>query len=113
MRSNANVEEKMTKTGLVLGIANLVMSPLFIIDARVGLVAMLAVNGILLASMHDVGKSRRPGSNALVAANSMFADRSSRQAVATDNAIRNVINGGASFYDEAAAGIEMYARRHR
>lgn len=113
MRSNANVDEKMSKTGTVLGIASLLMAPLLLIDARLGLVAMLAVDGILLASMHDVGRRRRPGSNALVVANSIFADRANRQVAETDNAIRNVINGGAALYDDLATAAEIYSRRCR
>lgn len=113
MRSHANVEEKISKTGTVLGIANILMSPLLLIDGRLGLVAMLAVNGILLSSMHEIGRSRRPGSNALVAVNSIFADRADRQAVEADNTMRNIINGGACLYDDMAADMERHLRHHR
>ncbi len=102
MRSNANVEEKMTKTMTLLGIANVIMSPLLIIDSRVGLVAMLAVNGLLMVNLHEIGRSRRPGSNAIVAVNSIFADRANREVTEADNAIRNIINGGAAIHDELA-----------
>tara|TARA_R110000868_G_scaffold236416_3_gene490446 strand:+ start:544 stop:867 length:324 start_codon:yes stop_codon:yes gene_type:complete len=102
MRSNSNVEEKMGKTGALLGLANIVMSPLLFSDSRAGLVVMVALNGFLLSHLHGLGKRRRPGSNALSAVHSIFVDPTDREVIETDNTIRNIINGGAAMFDSLA-----------
>lgn len=49
-------EVKMQKTLQVLGVVNLMLSPLLLIDSRLALAAGLVINGLLISQLHDIGK---------------------------------------------------------
>ncbi|MCE0722543.1 MULTISPECIES: hypothetical protein [Legionella] len=106
MPRNDPPEVKMQKTLQVLGVVNLILSPLLLIDSRLALTAGLIVNGLLISQLHEIGKKRRPGSNLLNQGRTyfsgmFFAQNSSNDHVGeVDNALRNIINGGGAIHDE-------------
>lgn len=103
MRSN-NVTEKATKTVFLLGVLNLCMAPL-LSNSSTGLLLMMIVNGSVITHLHSLGKKRRPASNALAAANSLFMDKADRELNEIENAFRNIINGGAAVHDDVLAVV--------
>ncbi|WP_019234185.1 hypothetical protein [Legionella anisa] len=56
MPRNDPPEVKMQKTLQVLGMVNLMLSPLLLIDSRLALAVGLVVNGLLISQLHDIGK---------------------------------------------------------
>ncbi|MDX1836190.1 hypothetical protein DIZ81_02835 [Legionella taurinensis] len=96
-----SVEDKALKTGKVVVAANLIVLPFYCIDSTLGLAVSVAVNAVLLKVLHDLGQSRRPGSNLLNAANRFFSNMTgSENHEELNNTFRNIINGGAAVYDE-------------
>ena len=78
-----------------MGGMNLMMLPLYIAAGSFGFSIFVAINAAVLISLHEIGKNRRPGSNAISAITGFF----SSQAEST-NAYKNIINGGAHTRDE-------------
>ncbi|QRN02423.1 hypothetical protein GH742_00185 [Legionella sp. MW5194] len=96
-----SLEEKALKTRTVFLAANLIVLPFYCIDSTFGLAVSIVVNAVLLKALHDLGQSRRPGSNLLHATNRFFSNMTGREnAEELNNTFRNVINGGAAVYDE-------------
>jgi len=100
MQDRNNIQEKTQKTAQLVGVANLVTSPLLLVDLRIGITALIAVNSILLYYLHGLGKSRRPGSNALNTVSTFFAAQTNTNSNEIENTFRNIVNGGAALHDE-------------
>lgn len=105
MLSRDNPETKTLKTLIVFGCANLLLTPLTLIDSNYWLISSVLVNAFLLRELHSLGKSRRPGSNLLSNTNNFFSSHITGNSSQTENAFRNVINGGAAVHDEVAAKL--------
>lgn len=91
-----NVDEKTAKTALLMGVPNLLISlPSCISGSFFGLTVALIINAAALFILHELGKNRRPGSNALSSVKGLFSSQAE-----TDNIFRNIINGGAHIVDE-------------
>lgn len=100
-------EEKAIKSFVVLGVTNLVVEGLgYLSQTNLGLIGSLALNGVLLYSMHELGRRRRPGANLRTRAGSFFASVIDAPSSDLENAFRNIINGGAAMYDEVAEACE-------
>ncbi|KTD45912.1 hypothetical protein Lrub_2709 [Legionella rubrilucens] len=95
-----SLEEKALKTRTVFLAANLIVLPFYCIDSTFGLAVSVALNVVLLKVLHDLGQSRRPGSNLLNAADRFFSNMTGRNHEDLNNTFRNIINGGAAVYDE-------------
>jgi hypothetical protein len=113
MQHNNNIEEKTIKTAQLVGLANLVCSPLLLINSQVGLVALIAMNSYLIYSLHGLGKSRRPGANALTKAQSLFSSQTNTNSNEIENGVRNIINGGAALHDEVTAFVAGASNSYR
>ncbi|MGM9453475.1 hypothetical protein ACTAZI_09090 [Legionella bozemanae] len=109
MPRNDTPEVKMQKTLQVLGVVNLMLSPLILIDSRLALAAGLVINGLLISQLHDIGKKRRPGSNLLNQGRTYFSgmfftQNSPNENIGeVNNTIRNIINGGGAIHDEVTS----------
>ncbi len=95
-----SVEDKTVKTGQLFIAANLIVLPFYCIDTSFGLAVSVVLNTALLKSLHDLGQSRRPGSNLLHAANRFFSNVTGSDNNDLNNKFRNIINGGAAVYDQ-------------
>lgn len=95
-----SIEDKTLKTGQVFVAANLIVLPFYCIDTSFGLAASVVLNMVLLKAFHDLGQSRRPGSNLLNAANRFFSNVAGSNNNDLNNTFRNIINGGAAVYDQ-------------
>jgi hypothetical protein len=112
---------KMQKTLNVLGVVNLLLSPLLLVDARFALTAALIVNALLISQLHEIGRKRRVGSNLINQGRTFFSGSFLSSNISTqgtsseintgeiENAIKNVINGGGAIYDE----VTSYLQTHR
>lgn len=100
MFHNDHFDEKSTKTAILVGALNIAISPLLIIDSRIGVAALVIANSLLTYYLHEFGKSRRPGSNALNSVNTFFAAQVGVGSNEVENKFRNIINGGAAVCDE-------------
>ncbi len=100
----SNVPEKASKTFFLLCAVNLCMAP-FLSQSTTGLLSMLIINGALITHLHSIGKRRRPGANAITAANGFFTNRADQELNEVDNALRNIINGGAALFDDICRAV--------
>jgi len=105
-RDNHDVEGKMVKTGLLLGGISLAtyITASFLSNSTVGLLITIAVDALAINKLHEMGKSRRAGSNFFNTVQTHVAARSDGKIPSMDleNSFRNVINGGAAVVDEIA-----------
>lgn len=97
------LRNKAQKTAQLLGVANLMLSPLYFVDLRIAIVT----NAAALYYLHELGKSRRLGSNLLHQAHTFFSSQTHARSLGLNNAFRNLINGGAAVYDKVS--VEMLA----
>ncbi|STX27893.1 Uncharacterised protein [Legionella beliardensis] len=100
--NNKKLEEKLVKTSIIIGLGNLIVSPVYLIDSKLGLAFTIAVNAFLIQQLHNIGKSRRPGSNALNSINTFFSSKAAAESSEIENAFRNIINGGDAVYNEVS-----------
>jgi hypothetical protein len=101
-----NTENKVIKTSLLIGLINLTLSPLYLIDTKLGLTASIAANTYLLHQLYELGKRRRLGSNILHGIHTFFSSQTNLESLELDNALRNIINGGEAIYDELSTSFE-------
>ncbi len=92
--------EETKKTAVVLGLGNLILAPLYAFNAKIGFTASLALTGAALYQLHELGKSRRPVPNALNQANNFFSSQTGTTSTEINNAVSNIVNGGAAVFDE-------------
>lgn len=85
---------KAQETAVLLTIANCILIPAWKIDARLGLTAAVAGTGLLLYKLHEMGKARRPGGNAINTVNNLFAPYTGDPDTSMINMLRNIVNGG-------------------
>ncbi|MGQ3887917.1 hypothetical protein ACQUW5_02650 [Legionella sp. CNM-1927-20] len=97
------VEEKVTNTSKLLGLTNLIITPLYAFDAKIGLTATITANALLLYHLHELGKRRRPGSNTINKINTFFSSQANSESLEVDNALRNIVNGGDAVYNELSS----------
>ncbi len=94
------IKEKNQKTKEIFFYTNLIVLPLALcVDFNTGLSLSLITNTALMYVLHEIGKQRRPGSNAINRIQGFFAGSQRQAELEVDNAHRNVINGGAYLYD--------------
>jgi len=98
---NKKAQKKLQKTKLILMYANAVVLPLLIfgLEPSLALILALIINLALISSMHEIGKQRRPGSNAI----NFFAG-SEKQDV--ENTLKNIVNGGSHIHNQFTIAIE-------
>ena len=100
MQSKEDKElEEAKKTGILLGVGNLLLWPVYYADSRWGVVASVAASAAALYGLHELGKSRR-SDNPLNQANNFFAQQTGASSNSIDNAFKNLVHGGAAVYDE-------------
>jgi len=102
-------EKKAIKTLHLVGIINLFILPLELVDSRLCLIASLAINARFIYELHDLGKRRRPGSNIINKAAAFFSTPLEADVLRLDNCLRNIINGGAALHDH----ISVESLKHR
>lgn len=108
-----NLQEKIEKTGAVFLVANILslgVAALFL-DTKFCFLALVVSNASLIYHLHEIGKSNRVGSNLIVNMASFFASSRLANEIKEENAIRNVINGGAAIYDEVVANSSRDLQR--
>lgn len=105
MSKEGQSQEKVQKTGLLMGLVNLIVSPLYIVDSKMGLTVAIAANAAVLYQLHELGKSRRPGSNAINKIKTFFSSQTDTNSSEVNNAFRNIINGGAAVHDELTSFV--------
>ena len=116
-RNNNTVEEKAAKTALLLGALNLVTAPLAILatNRSLGMLLTIAANVFVIYKLHELGKSRRSGSNMLNTVNTFVSSKlpgdSNIQSAEVDNSVRNIINGGAAITDELVNGLQHFSEQ--
>ena len=87
--------EKSTKASVVIVTVNLVVAPLYFFDANVGIAASLAVNGLLLYKLNEMGSKVGLGHNLPANVNAFFVD-------GTQAALKNCMNGGEVAFNKYA-----------
>lgn len=96
---------KIQKTSTLVALINFSFLPLYYMDTRLGLTTSMIVTGIMLQRFYELGKERRPGANLLNTVNTFFAPHTDDPSTELANLGRNVINGGAATFDEAATYV--------
>ncbi len=86
------------KTGALLGLGSLLLSPFIWADTKLGLSAALVATAAFLYGAHEVGKNQRPVGNTINQVNSFFGGRT--QSTEVHNALANIAVGGAAIFDE-------------
>lgn len=104
--NDKKLEEKSTKTLQLVALANVLLSPLYLLDSKLGITAFFTTNAFLLYHFHELGKRRRPGSNTLNQINTFFASQTNSQSLGVDNALRNIVNGGDAIYNELSTALK-------
>ncbi|STX50409.1 Uncharacterised protein [Legionella busanensis] len=99
-KNDKKVEEKAANTSKLLGLVNLIITPLYALDTKVGLTVTLTANAFLLSYLHELGKRRRPGSNTINKINTFFSSQAKTESLEVENALRNIVNGGDAVYNE-------------
>ncbi len=102
-RDTHDVEVKTIKTGLLLGGISFAVYVIAssLTNASVGALITIAVDAVAINKLHELGKSRRAGSNFFNAVNTHVAARvPSVPSMELENGFRNVVNGGAAVADE-------------
>lgn len=97
--------EKVEKTKKIFIVANLALLPLFLFDPFVGLCCALTLNLLMISKLHELGKQRRPGSNAINQIQGFFATPTQSARLDNENSLKNIINGGAHLYDLVAQSL--------
>jgi hypothetical protein len=111
MGSNRLLEEKIAKTAIVFAVVEGISAAVALVDSRVGLLFALGVNALTLYRLNEFGKSRRAGANLANGLYGMFAARANVPTNDTENTLRNIANGGAYVFDEAAQVYERITSR--
>lgn len=107
-------QEKMNKTMKLLVGVNAVLALLALIDDKLYILAAIAANAALIHALHELGKQRRPGSNTINSINTLFSSQTEAKTREIDNAMRNIVNGGAAIHDEIVdtiVSMRMAARQ--
>ena len=108
MPREEKINQKALKTGVLVGGVNLMLLPLYLYDSQLSFIVSCVTTVGMLYTFHEIGESRRPGSNALSGIGSFFCSNIGAHAQAknmkADNAFRNIINGGAATYDQFFPG---------
>lgn len=88
------------KTGALIGLGTLLLSPLLWADSKLGLSAVIVGVTAFLYGAHEVGKERRPLENRVNQANTFFGARTGDKSTEVHNALANIAVGGAALFDE-------------
>lgn len=88
------------KTGTLIGLVNMLLTPLYWADTRLGLSAALLTTGAFLYGAHEVGKKRRPVENTINNANSFFGPKTGDKSTEVQNTLTNIVVGGSAIFDE-------------
>lgn len=104
---NHRIEEKMTKTALLLVLSNLILAPLYVFDSKLGLAASLILTARLLHKMHQLGQARRPGANVVNGLQRFFSSQFHTESGEIENTGRNIINGGEALLDEISNAFKF------
>lgn len=95
--------DKAAKTGVVLFLANLLFIPItYAIDSKVGAATALVLTAGLMGYFNELGKERRPGSNAINRINNFFSTFTGDPNTDLLNTTKNIVNGGAATFDAGA-----------
>lgn len=102
-QDTTDFETKLLKTTLVMCAVNVVSSVLCATtdDSSLSALGMIIINAACLQMLHDIGKSRRFGTNMLFNAKNAFSAPDERLQLEAQNALKNIINGGAHVADES------------
>lgn len=93
--------EEMQKTGALLGVANLLMSPFYYMGSKIGLTFSLLTTTALIYTANEIGKENRPVENAVNKTNTFFSNPTQTDIGAEiDNTFRNIVTGGAVLFDK-------------
>jgi hypothetical protein len=98
----AYLKIKMLKTGMVFGgvtIFSSIFAGLFI-EHKYFFFSLLLANLSLSYVLHEEGKLRRPGQNIFASCLSFLSPPEIARDIRDENFIRNIINGGAAYFDE-------------
>jgi len=107
------LEIKTAKTAVLFGVTNIFVGLLSIVNSNSGILAFISLNSALMYYLHDLGKSRRVGANAINTGYSFFSSRVDNPGHDVENAYRNVINGGAAVVDEIEQIVHENQHRFR
>lgn len=90
--------DKAGKTGVLMTLGNLILSPLYYADSKWGLAASAALSSAAVYKLHEIGKEKRLGANTAHKAAKFFGAKTDD----VGNAFDNVIEGGAAVFDALA-----------
>ncbi|WP_298628272.1 hypothetical protein [uncultured Legionella sp.] len=88
------------KTGALIGLGALLLSPLIWADSKIGLSALIVGATALLYGAHEVGKEKRPLENKINQANTFFGGMTGDKSTEVHNTLANITKGGAALFDE-------------
>ncbi|KTD03381.1 hypothetical protein OQJ19_00880 [Fluoribacter gormanii] len=88
------------KTGALVALGNTVLAPLYWVDAKLGLTAAIVATSAFLYGAHEIGKKRRPIGNGVNSLNSFFGGNTGDKSTEVQNALANIVVGGAAIFDE-------------
>ncbi|CEG58870.1 hypothetical protein [Legionella fallonii] len=91
--------EETKKTAILLAIENLLLAPLYYFSPKAGFTASVALTGATLWQLHELGKDKRSVENLLNQAGSFFSSKADASSADIDNAVSNIVKGGATIYD--------------
>lgn len=89
-------EEQTIKTSLLLVGSNILISPLYLADSKLGLFASFLVTAGLLYTFNKTGEEGRLIQNKANSVTNFFSSNTNN----IENTAKNVMHGGASYYDE-------------
>lgn len=105
MPNPTDIHDRM-KTITVMGIVNLILSPIYYFAGKSGIVGALAVNTAVIAALHEAGKEQRQVANfavkSEVKASKFFNGGKVPSQVRDDqldNFGKNISTGGAEWFD--------------
>jgi len=129
MQRNDDTEQAV-KTALLLGAINFLVTPAYGISTSVGILMSIGTNVFSIFKLHELGKERRIGANALTNIQSTFFSNTSsffalfsyRNKISDslkneannkemDNASKNIINGGAAVVDKITDYVNALSSR--
>jgi len=102
-------EEKLGKTCGLLTVVSLL--PFIVFDEKTAVFFSFILTSLAIATLHEVGYNRRPGSNFWSSIQTSFSPSPKAERLAFKNAVFNVINGGGAVVDELKHEVDKYLNR--
>lgn len=99
MLKNEIETDDIGKTGTLIGLGALLLSPLLWADTKLGISAVIVGAAAFLYGAHELGKDQRPLENKINKANGFFGGITGDKSTEVPNALANIAVGGGEIFD--------------